>query len=121
MKISFIGHAFGVSVICGVLSFSAPLFGAQPEINQALDLVHQAWAPAADTPPTNAQRTDLLTQALKLLRECPDHHTKGHRVKAMKDIETALDLLKAGDPDNQASEAIHDADSELRDAAAIAD
>jgi hypothetical protein len=121
MKSLFIGKALGIAVMCSVLCFSAPLFGAQPEINQALDLVHQAWGPSADTPPTNDQRTTLLKQALDLLKNCPDHHVKGHRVAAIKDIETALDLLKNGDPDGKAVESIHDADSQLRDAASIAD
>jgi hypothetical protein len=121
MKISFVVNAFRVAVICGALGFSAPLFGAQPQINQALDLVHQAWAPAADTAPTSAQRTDLLTKALQLLKDCPDRHVKGHRVAAMKDIESALDELKNGDSNGKATELIHDAYSQLRDAASIAD
>ena len=121
MKTSFLFNAIRVAVICGALSFSAPLFGDQPQIDKALDLVHQAWSPGADTPPTNAQRTDLLTQALKLLRDCPDHHVKGHRVAAMKDIESALDELKDNDPSGKAAELIHDVYSQLRDSASIAD
>jgi hypothetical protein len=46
---------------------------------------------------------------------------KGHRVAAMKDIESALDELKDNDPSGKAAELIHDAYSQLRDSASIAD
>lgn len=89
-------------------------------LNKAFDLVHQAWNPAGD-PPSNADRTDLLDQALKLAQDAPDHHLKGHRVQAILDIKAALDELAKGDPDHKAVEYIHDADSELHTALSIAD
>jgi hypothetical protein len=89
-------------------------------LNQAFDLVHQAWNPEGD-PPSNDERTKLLTQALKLVKDTPDHRLKGHRVLAMRDINAALDLIKNGDPDNKAVEAIHDAAEELRTALSIAE
>jgi hypothetical protein len=65
MKISFILNASLVVVMSVALSFSAPLFGADEDLNKALDLVHQAWNPSGDAPSID-QRTDLLNQALKL-------------------------------------------------------
>jgi hypothetical protein len=111
-------------VLCAILAFSAPVFGdgtdtAADMLSQALDLVHQAWNPGGD-PPSNDQRTDLLTQALKLAKESPNHNVKGHRVQAILDIQAALALLNDGDPDNKAVEYIHDAASELRTALSIA-
>jgi hypothetical protein len=121
MKTSFVLNAFGVAMLSAALSFSAPVFGEDTDmLNQALDLVHQAWNPGGD-PPSDDQRTDLLNQALKLAHDAPEHHVKGHRVQAIRDIKAALSLIKNGDPDHKAVEYIRDADSELRDALSIAE
>jgi hypothetical protein len=121
MKTSFVLHAFWVAMLSAILSFSAPVFGQDTDmLNQALDLVHQAWNPGGD-PPSNDQQIDLLNQALKLAQDAPQHNVKGHRVLAVRDIKAALDLLKNGDPDHKAVEYIHDAASELRDALSIAE
>ena len=125
MKTSFILNAFWVVLICAVLNFSSPLFGdsggdTKDMLYKAYDLVHQAWNPGGD-PPSDAQRTDLLTQALKLAQTAPQHNLRGHRAKAIDEIKAALDLIKAGDPDHKASEHLHDAASELRTAVSMAD
>ena len=126
MKTPFIAHAFTVVVLGAMLSFAAPAFGddAAPAsagmLSQAFDLVHQAWNPGGD-PPSAADRTDLLTKALKLAQEAPDHHLRGHRVQAILDIKAALAELKDGDPDHKADGLIHDAAEELRTAISIAD
>jgi len=123
MKTSFILKAFVIAILSGLLSLSAPVFGGNTStdlLHQAFDLVHQAANPGGDPPP-NDQRTDLLSQALKLLADVPDHHLRGHRVEAMRDINAALALIKNGDPDNKASDAIREALSELRTSLSIAE
>jgi hypothetical protein len=123
MKNTFILNTAGAAVLAVLLSFSAPAFGDSSDdgdmLSKAEDLVHQAWNPGGD-PPSNAQRTDLLNQALQLTQAEPDHHLKKHRAQAMMDIKSALDELKNGDPNNKAVEFIRDADSELRTAQSIA-
>ena len=123
MKTSFVLNTLGVAAISAFLIFSAPVFGDDPTgdmLNQAFDLIHQAWNPGGD-PPSNDERTKLLTQAMKLVKDTPDHRLKGHRVQAMLDIRAALDLIKEGDPNNKAVESIHDAADELRTALSIAE
>jgi len=121
MKTSFVLHAFWVVTLSALLGFSAPLFGEDTDmLNKAFNLVHAAWNPAGETP-SNADRTDLLTKALKLAQDAPQHNVRGHRVKAVLDIKAALSELQKGDPDNKAKEYIHDADSELRTALSMAD
>ncbi|MCE0522778.1 MAG: hypothetical protein LV480_07695 [Methylacidiphilales bacterium] len=101
------------------LTFSTPAFGESDDmLKQAEDLVHQAWNPAGD-PPSYAQRTDLLTQAMKLLQNVPQHYLKGLRVQAINDIKAALYEIKQGDPNNKATSYIRDADSRIRSALAI--
>ena len=121
MKNSLILRTLFVAIVSGALSFFAPLMGDDSTdlLNKALDLVHQAWNPAGDAP-SNDQRSNLLTQALKLAQDSPDHHVRRHRVQAILDIKAALDVLKDGDPDNKATGYIRDADSELRTALSIA-
>jgi hypothetical protein len=120
MKTSFLLNACCVVTISVVLGFSTPLFGESTDmLNKAFDLVHQAWNPGGD-PPSDAQRTELLTKALKLAQDAPQHKVGGHRVKDVRDIEAALSLLKDGDPEHKATEYIHDAASELRTALSIA-
>jgi hypothetical protein len=121
MKTSFVLNAFWVAMLSTILSFSAPVFGQDTDmLNQAFDLVHQAWNPGGD-PPSDDQQKDLLNQALKLAQDAPQHNVKGHRVQAIRDIKAALDLLKNGDPDHKAVDYIRDAASELRDALSIAE
>jgi hypothetical protein len=109
-----------IGVASLIFSFSALADDPTPDmLNQALDLVHQAWNPGGDAP-SNAQRTDLLTRALKLAQQAPDRHLKMHRAQAIQDIDLALAEIQKGDPDQKATGYIRDADSELRSALSIA-
>ena len=120
MKTSFYLHAFWVVLLSSVLTLATPVFGQDADLlNKALDLVRQARNPGGD-PPSISERTTLLTQAMQLAQESPEHHVKGNRVKAIQDIKAALAEIKMGDPDNKAHEYIRDADSELRSALSIA-
>ena len=123
MNTSLLLRVLTLVVLGGVLGLATPAFGdAAPVsagmLNQAYDLVHQAWNPGGD-PPSNAVRIDLLTKALPLVKDAPDHHLKGTRVQAMRDIKAALDVLKAGDPDHKAGDLIHTVAEELRDALSL--
>jgi hypothetical protein len=116
MKSSLLLNLFAVATLGTLFSFSPPALGQDAGmLNQALDLVHQAWNPGGD-PPSNAQRTDLLTKALKLAQDAPQRHVKGHRVKAIEEIQEALDEIQKGDPDHKVDGLLHDANSELRTA-----
>jgi hypothetical protein len=122
MKNFTILRLFGITTMVAIFGFTTLGFGDESTemLNKALDLVHQAWNPGGD-PPSNDQRTDLLNQALKLAQDAPQHNVRGHRVKAIKDIQAALAEIKMGDPSGKAYEQIHDADSELRSALSIAE
>ena len=116
----FIRCSLLLAVISLALSFSPIRADDNTDmLNKALDLVHQAWNPAGD-PPSDAQRTDLLNQALKLAQAAPDHHLKKHRVQAILDIKAALTEIQGGDADHKAADYMQDADSELRTAISIA-
>jgi hypothetical protein len=121
MKKSLVFKSFMMVVTAAGLATFTPLWGDENVdlLNKAEDLVHQAWNPAGD-PPSIEDRTKMLTDAMKLAQEAPDHHLKGHRVQAVLDIKAALAELQKGDPDHKATEFIHDADSELRTALSIA-
>jgi len=122
MKTSLLRSAFFIAILSAAFTFSAPAIGddSTSMLSQAFDLVHQAWNPGGD-PLSADQRIDLLTKALKLAQGAPQHNVKGHRVKAIQDIRSALDLLKNGDPDSKAVEYIHDAASELRTSVSMAE
>ncbi len=113
---------FPLAVLTAMLSLALPAWADDSSadmLNKAYDLVHQAWNPGGD-PPSDAQRTDLLTKALDLTKNAPDHHLKGTRKQAMLDIQAALDLLKNGDSDHKAGDLIHKAADDLRDAISLA-
>jgi hypothetical protein len=109
-----------MSALLGVLLIgSVPALAESTDmLNQALDLVHKAWNPAGD-PPSDKDRIDLLTKAMSLAQNAPQHRTRGHRVQAINDIKAALSEIQRGDPDNKVTGYLHDADSELRDALSI--
>jgi hypothetical protein len=119
MKSTFALNVFLVAVLSFALGFAAPVFGdADVDVlNQAQDLVHQALNPGGD-PPSNAQRIDLLNQALKLLQQIPPDKSqyRGHRKKAVFDLRAALGELNQGDPNNKATDDIEDASAAIRDA-----
>lgn len=87
-------------------------------MKKALDLVHQVENPTGN-PLSEAQRIDLLTQALTLAKEAPNHRLKGHRVQAIQNIKAALAAIQGGDADHKAIDYIHAADTELTAAVAI--
>jgi hypothetical protein len=124
MNISFLSLPPWAPVIGLVLFFSAPVFAEDGSIgllNQACDVVHQAWNPGGD-PPSDVQRTDLLNQALKLIQKAHSwKHYGGHLAKAFKDIQAALSLIKSGVPPDKVTDPIHDAETELRNALAFAE
>ena len=110
-------------ILAGTLGLARLGFGDDAPVsagmlNQAYDLVHQAWNPDGD-PPSAADRTTLLTKALKLTQEAPDHHLRGTRVAAARDIRAALDALKAGQSDHAVTELIHTASEDLRTALSL--
>ena len=101
------------------LGFSFPVFGDSADpLQQALDLVHQAES-TTGTPPSDAQRIDWLTHALKLTQQAPNHRLKGHRVAAVQAMRSALIELQKGDPDHKAADYLRNADTELSAAVAI--
>jgi hypothetical protein len=118
MKISLLPTVFYSAALTLLISLSSPVFGDDDGdmLKQAEDLVHQAWAPGADTPPTDAQRTDFLTKALELAKNAPQHHVHRHRMKAVQLMKATLDEIKNGDPDKKVNGMLKDADSELREA-----
>jgi hypothetical protein len=120
MKTSIIFTALWVAIMSGLLTLSAPVYGEGADmLNQARDLVHQAWNPGGDAP-SDAQRTDLLTQALELAKDSPQRHVARHRLTAILDIKAALLEIKRGDPDHKVTDYLRDADLELRTALSIA-
>ncbi len=84
-------------------------------LQQSEDLVHQAWNPAGD-PPSDEQRTQLLTKALELAKSAPPHRVHRHRVQAMQMIKATLGEIKKGDPNKKVNGMLKDADAELREA-----
>ncbi len=119
MKTSLIRRLL-IPLVSVVLSFTSPLFGEDTTdmLSKARDLVQKANP--AGNPPSDAQRIESLTQALKLAQDAPNHHLKGHRVKMIQDIRAALTEIRKGDPDHKAHGYLCDADSELSAAVSLA-
>ncbi len=97
-----------------VLIFTLPVFGDDTTdmLSKALDLVRQVENPTVKAP-TDAQRIDLLTQAITMAQQAPNHRLKGHRVLAIQAIRSAIAEISAGDPNHQAATYLHTADTEL--------
>ncbi|MEI7959140.1 MAG: ankyrin repeat domain-containing protein [Verrucomicrobiota bacterium] len=112
MKTSLICR-LSVALISAAISFSSPVFGEETTdmLSKARDLVQQANP--TGNPPSDAQRIQSLTQALKLTQEAPNHRLKGHRVQAIQDIKAALAEIRKGDPNHKAPDYLCDAQSEL--------
>jgi ankyrin repeat protein len=132
----FLGRIFLVAISSAVLGLVSPTFAQDPTdtdtsllsdkstdmslisdestgmLNKARDLVHQVDNPTGN-PLTNAQRVDLLTQAIKTAQQAPNHNLKGHRVLAIQAIKTAIAKIQQGDPDHKAADYLHTADTEL--------
>ncbi len=98
-----------------------PAFGQDGTdmLSKALDLVHQVESPSG-IPPTDAQRIGLLTQAIKLAQEAPNHRLKGHRVLAIQSLRVAVAEMQRGDPDHKAAGYLHTADTELGTSVSLA-
>lgn len=120
MKPSSFHVIFWIAIISVTLSFSSAMFGQDTTgmLSKALDLVHQAEKPR--NPPTDAQRIDLLTQAIKAAQEAPNHRLRGHRVQAIQFIRAAVTEILKNDPDHKAADYLRDADSELSAAVSLA-
>jgi cytohesin len=103
-----------LALIGAVIGFSPSAFGQDTTdmLSKALDLVHQVESPPGN-PPTDAQRIDLLTQAITMAQQAPNHRLKGHRVLAIQAIRGAIAEIGAGDPNHQAATYLHTADTEL--------
>lgn len=110
-----------VLLIGGGLGFTLSAFGQNTTdpLSKALDLVHQVESPAG-TPPTDAQRIDLLTQAIASAQSAPNHRLKGHRVLAIQAIRSAIAEIRGGDPNHQAATYLHTADTELTTSISLA-
>ena len=100
-----------------ILGYATPAFAGDDGdvLKQADDLVKQAWNPGGD-PPSSDQRTDLLTKAIDLAKSEPDHRLHHQREEAIRDLQLAIDTIKAGDPDNKVNGILKDADEDLRNA-----
>ena len=110
-----------IALISAVLSLAAPVFGegTTDMLSKALDLVHQVANPTGN-PPSDAQRIELLTKAIGLAQQAPNHRLKGHRVWAIQDIRAALAEIRKGDPDHKAADSLRDAESELSASVSLA-
>lgn len=121
MKNHLIRNLFLLAIVSVALSFSAAVFGEEPDmLKKALDLVHQAESSTVNSPSDVQQRTECLTQALKLTQDATQRRLGGHRVKAVQAIKAALSEIQAGDVNHKAIDFIHDADSELSTAVSLA-
>jgi len=88
-------------------------------LGKALDIVRQVEQPA-DKPLTDAQRIDLLNQAITTAQEAPNHRLQGHRVLAIQAIRGAIAEIRGGDPNHQAVTYLHTADTELSTSISLA-
>ena len=85
-----------------------------PLLSDAADDLHQALNPGGDAPSV-ADRTKLVQAALQSLQKVPRGGYHGHLKNAITLVQSALDVLDKGDPDNKASEYIHEAWDEVRE------
>jgi ankyrin repeat protein len=120
MKISFLRSSL-LTLIIAAFGFARPLFGQDTTdmLSKALDLVHQVETPAGN-PPSDAQRIDLLAQAITAAQAAPNHRLKGHRVLAIQAIRSAIAEIREGDPNHQAAIYLHTADTELSTSISLA-
>ncbi len=88
-------------------------------LSQSLDLVHQVENPTGN-PPTDAQRIDLLTQAIKTAQAAPNHRLQGHRVLAIQAIRGAIAEIRSGDPNHKAATLLQTAAAELSTSISLA-
>lgn len=84
-------------------------------MQQALNLIHKAWHPGGKAPSVE-KRTQLLEQALVLLRNDPYEHYQGHREKAIRYVNTALFAMHNDFPPEQVNNYLQDAVRQCQDA-----
>ncbi len=107
--------------LCATLILSAAASGQETTdlLSKALDLVHQVENPTG-APPPDAQRVDLLVEAIKTAQAAPNHRLQGHRVLAIQAIRGAIAEIRNGDPDHKAATYLHTADTELSTSISLA-
>jgi tetratricopeptide (TPR) repeat protein len=88
-------------------------------LGKALNLVRQVEA-SSDHPLTDAQKMDLLTQAIAAAQQAPNHHLQGHRVLAIQAVRSAITEIGKADPSHQVSTYLHTADQELSTSISLA-
>jgi hypothetical protein len=100
-----------------ILGYATPAFAGDDGgvLKQSEDLLKQAWNPGGD-PPSDDDRIKFLSQAIELAKTEPDHRLHRQRVEAVRDMQLAIDTIKAGDPDHKVNGILKDADSALRNA-----
>jgi tetratricopeptide (TPR) repeat protein len=111
--------SFAVLILTTVLAM--PLFGQDTSgmLSKALDLVRQVETPVGNSP-TDAQKINLLTQAMTDAKQAPNHRLQGHRVLAIQALRSAIAEISKGDPSRQAAIYLHNADQELSTSISLA-
>jgi tetratricopeptide (TPR) repeat protein len=103
------------------IAITTPVFSQDTSemLSKALDLVRQVEA-ATGSSPTDAQKINLLTQAITEAQQAPNHRLKGHRVLAIQAIRSAIAEIGNGDSSHQAQTNLHTADEELSTSISLA-
>jgi hypothetical protein len=120
MKIKLIRLGLLMAIASAAFTLGSPVFAQETtdKLGKALDLVQQVEKPAVTL--TEAQRIDLLTQAIKMGQEAPNHRLQGHRVLAIQAMKGAIAELRSGDKNNQVAGFLHTADTELGTSVSLA-
>jgi Ankyrin repeats (3 copies)/Ankyrin repeats (many copies) len=111
MKTSRLPCYLFVGVIGTAVVFGPVAVGQETTemLEKALALVQQVEKPT-EKAPTDAARVDLLSQAIKMAQEAPNHRLKGHRVLA----------IQSGDADHKAAGYLQNGEAELSASIALA-
>jgi hypothetical protein len=107
-------NPFLLAVLGAFLGLGSLAHADNPLLNDAADDLHQALNPGGDVPSV-ADRTKLVQAALQSLQKVPLGGYHGHLKDAITFVQSALDALGKSDPDNKASEYIHEAWDEVRE------
>jgi hypothetical protein len=118
MKFPRIFGLLWILVLVLLLGFSSAVLAddSAPMLNDARADLEKAWNPGGD-PPSVADRTKLLKDALALLKQAPRGPGlySRHLQAAKRFINSALYELDKGDVDKKATDLIHSAVEEVRD------
>ena len=114
-------YRFAPVALILAIALAMPVLGQDTSdmLSKALDLVRQVEAPVGN-PPTDAQKIDLLTQAITAAQLAPNHRLQGHRVLAIQAIRSAVAEINKGDTSHQAATYLHTADQELSTSISLA-